>query len=69
MPQSLARFRVSIKDHRSGDRLKLELIEALGISSERRYRIRINGRNAAKLPEGTLTEVFDRLRRSMVKRA
>lgn len=28
MPRTLARFRVSIKDHESGDRMKLELIEA-----------------------------------------
>jgi hypothetical protein len=68
VPKTLARFRVSIKDHKSGDRLKVELIEAPGAWSERRYRIRINGRNATKIPEGTLTEVFDRLRRWMVKR-
>lgn len=69
MPRSAARFRVSIKDHKVGTGLKVELIECRGLWGERRYRIRTNGREATKVKKATLTEVFDRLRRWLVKRA
>jgi hypothetical protein len=69
MGRSKSRFRISICDKESGESLKVELIDAAGLWSERRYKIRLNGKAATQLPEGTLTEVFDRLRRWMVKRA
>ena len=68
MGRSKSRFRISICDKETGETLKVELIEAPGLWSERRYKIRVNGKAATQLPEGTLTEVFDRLRRWMVKR-
>jgi hypothetical protein len=69
MPTSPARFRISIKDQHTGTGLKVELIDAPGIWGERRYRIRLNGRPAAKVPEATLSEVFNRLRRWTVNQA
>jgi hypothetical protein len=60
MPRADARFRVSIKDKKSGVALKVELIDALGLWGERRYRIRLNGREPAHVKEATLTEIFER---------
>ena len=69
MPTARARFRISIKDQQNGETLKVELIDAPGLWGERRYRIRLNGRPAHKVPEATLSEVFSRLRRWLVARA
>lgn len=69
MPKSGARFWVSIKGNKPRTTIKVELIEAPGLWGERRYRLRLNGREPAQVKEATLTEVFDRLRRWLVKRA
>lgn len=69
MARAPARFRISIKDHKKGNLMKVELIEAPGLFGERRYKIRVNGREANRHPEGNLTEIFDRLRRWVVRRA
>lgn len=69
MPRAMARFRLSLKDNKTNTVLKVELIDAPGLWGERRYRLRVNGREPAHLKEGTLTEVFDRLRRWLVRRA
>ncbi len=69
MPKSEARFRVSIKDNKTRAGIKVELIDAPGLWGERRYRLRLNGREPDHVKEATLTEVFDRLRRWLVKRA
>ena len=69
MPRSAARFRLSIKDNKSRTAIKVELIDAPGLWGERRYRLRLNGREPAHVKEATLTEVFDRLRRWLVRRA
>ena len=69
MPRTKARFRVSRKDNKTGRALKVELIEARGLWGERRYRLRVDGREPVKVKEATLTEVFDRLRRWLVRRA
>ena len=44
MPRANARFRVSIKDNKTRRGIKVELIEAPGRWDERRYRLRLNGR-------------------------
>ena len=69
MPRLVARFRLSIKDNKSRAGIKVELIEARGLWGERRYRLRLNGREPAHVKEATLTQVFDRLRKWLVKRA
>ncbi len=69
MSRSAARFRLSVKDNKTRTALKVELIAAPGMWGERRYRLRVNGREPANLKVATLTEVFDRLRRWLVRRA
>lgn len=64
-----AQFRISICDKKTGETLKVELIDSPGLWGERRYKVRLNGKAATKVPEATLTEVFDRLRRWVVKRS
>jgi hypothetical protein len=63
MGRQKARFRISIKDQASGKILKVELIPAERMFRPGQYAVRINGRQATKVPEANLTEVFDRLRR------
>ncbi|MBI5382213.1 MAG: hypothetical protein HZA31_09970 [Opitutae bacterium] len=67
MGRSPARFRISIKDKRTGKALKVELIDAPGLWGERRFRLRQNGKEPELVKEATLTEVFDRLRKWLVK--
>ncbi len=64
-----ARFRISIKDNETKRAIKVELIEARGLWGERRYQLRLNGREPTTLKEATMTEVFERLRQWLVKRA
>lgn len=63
-PQTV-RFRTPSRGSR---RVKIELIEVRGIWSETRFRRRVNGRAPQRIKEATLTEVFDQLRRWLVKR-
>ncbi|MDP1579155.1 MAG: hypothetical protein Q8M02_02685 [Candidatus Didemnitutus sp.] len=75
MGRPRARFRLSLKDQASGESLKVELIPAPNESpfvsnpSAGRFRVRVNGKAAAKVKEATLTEVFNRLRHWLVRRA
>ena len=69
MPRAAARFRLSIKDRMTGTALKVELIDAPRLWGKRHYRWRLNGREPDHGKEATLTEVFERLRRWLVKRA
>ena len=70
-----SRFRLSLKDQRTGESLKVELIpvanETPFVSNPAagRYRIRVNGKASTKVREVTLTEAFHRLRRWLVARA
>lgn len=70
-----ARFRLSLKDHQSGESLKVELIPApnetpfVSNPAAKRYRIRVNGKASTKVKEATLTEVFNRLRGWLVSRS
>lgn len=64
-----ASFRLSFKDQRTGESLKLELIDAPGLWGERRYRVRVNGRLSTKVADLTLTEILNRIRPWLVRRA
>ncbi len=66
MPGAVARFRLSIKDNTSRWGLKGELVDVPGRWGERRYQIRVNGKEAEKIREATVTEVFEHLRRWVV---
>ena len=69
MPETAARFRLLLTDKQTSTALKVELIDAPGLWGERRYRLRLNGRETAHVKVATLSEIFDRLRRWLVKRA
>jgi hypothetical protein len=56
-----------LKDHQTGESLKIELIDAPGLCGERCYKVRVNGRRATKVSEVTLTAVFIRLRQWLVQ--
>ncbi len=70
-----ARFRLSVKDHLTGEALKVELIPTPNETpftsnpAARRYRIRVNGKVSTKIKEATLTEVFNPLRGWLVARS
>ena len=48
--------------------IKVELIESDGLWGDARFRVRVNGRSARRIKEATLTQVFDELRRWLVRR-
>jgi len=74
MARPNARFRLSLKDQKTGESLKVELIEAPNESpfasnpTARRYRVRVNGKVATKVKDITMTEAFTRLRTWLVSR-
>ena len=69
MPRKKARFRISIKDIERGDCFRVELIPNNGVWGERRFSVRVNGKLSTKVETVTLTQIFHRLRRWLVKRA
>ena len=69
MARVKARFRISLKDQRSGKNLKVEFIEVPRLFPGGGYRIRVNDRLATRTPEATLTVVCDRLRRWLRQQA
>ena len=67
MPRPKARYSMDVRNHDTGARLKVELI-TLPFSEElRRYRVRVNGRWAQKLPVASKTIVAKQLRAWLVK--
>ena len=54
------RYTLSLVDHQTGRRLTIELVDLP--YPARRYRLRINGEWAKKLPEATKSEVMRQLR-------
>jgi hypothetical protein len=68
MGRQIARFRISIKDQQTSKMIKVELIECPGLWGEKRFRLRVNNREPRRIKDATLTEVFERLRRWLVKR-
>ena len=67
MARSPARFRISIKDKKTGNAVKVELIEATGLWDTQRFRLRVNGREPERIKFATLTETLDHLRKWLVK--
>jgi len=66
MSRPKARYSVAVKDHATGERLKVELI-GLPFSDGRRFRVRVNGQWARKLPVASKTIVARQLRGRLVK--
>jgi hypothetical protein len=61
-------LRISIKDHHTGEGLKVELVDATGLWGERRYEIRLYGKPATKVKGATVSDISHRLRRWTVAR-
>ena len=66
MPRPKARYSLVVKNHASGERLKVELVE-LPFSETRRFRLRVNGRWARKVPVASKTIVLQQVRLWLVK--
>lgn len=69
MPRKAARFRISIKDLYRGDTFKIELIPSDRLWEDRRFLVRVNNRLSTRVDTVTLTEIFHRLRRWIVRRS
>ncbi len=62
MPRPKAHYRVLLKNHETGEQLKLELIDLPFSQSTRTFRLRVNGQWARKLPVASKTTVLRQLR-------
>jgi hypothetical protein len=58
---------MTISNHETGARLKVELIDLPFSPETRRYRVRVNGQWARKLPVASKTVVTRQLRGWLVK--
>jgi hypothetical protein len=61
MPRPKAHYSLILKNHRTGKRLKLDLVD-LPFATSKSFRVRINGRWAKKLPVASKTAVMRQLR-------
>jgi hypothetical protein len=66
MPRPKSHYSMLLKNHVTGARLKVELID-LPFIEGRRFRIRVNGQWATRLPVATKTLVAKQLRTWLVK--
>ena len=66
MPRFSAHYSITIVNHESGGRLKIELVD-LPFAGARRYRVRVNGRWAQKVPIASKTEALRQLRTWLVQ--
>lgn len=67
MPRPKAHYVLSVKNQVSGSRLKVELVD-LPFSDGRRFRLRVNGQWARKLPVASKSQVLQHVRSWLVKR-
>ena len=66
MSRPKTHYSVVVKNHVSGARLKVELID-LPFADERKFRVRVNGQWARKLPVASKTMLTRQLRAWLVK--
>lgn len=66
MPRPKAHYSVVVKNHVSGEQLKVELID-LPFTDGRRFRVRVNGEWAAKVPVASKSLVVRQVRRWLVR--
>lgn len=66
MPRSKAHYTLHLKNHATGEQLKVELID-LPFADQRRYRLRVNGGWAKKVPTASKTFVVTQVRSWLVK--
>jgi hypothetical protein len=62
MPRPKAHYSVVLKNHETGEQLKLEMMDLPFTETARRFRVRVNGRWAQKLPVASKTTVLRQLR-------
>ncbi len=62
MPRPKAHFCVLVKDHVTEKQLKVELVD-LPFADGRRFRLRVNGKWAAKVPVASKTMVLKQVQR------
>lgn len=65
MPRPEAHYTLSLINHQSGERLRIELVD-LPFPGVRSFRIRVNGQWAKKLPVASKTIVAKQLRSWLV---
>jgi len=66
MPRPKAHYSMLVKNHLTGNRLKVELID-LPFLEGRRFRVRVNGKWAHKVPVASKTIVAKQLRGWLVR--
>ena len=66
MPRPKARYSMIVKTNFTGDRLKIELID-LPFLENRRFRVRVNGQWAQKVPVASKSVVTKQVRGWMVR--
>ena len=63
MPRIPPIITVNVTVHATGDKFKVEVLPTPWAG---KYRARLNRRNSRKFEEGTISEIFNRLRRMVV---
>lgn len=66
MPRPKAHYSLVIRDHVSGKRLKVELVD-LPFSENRQFRLRVNGQWARKVPVASKSLVLRQVRAWLVR--
>jgi len=66
MPRPKALYSLVVKNHETGKQLKVELVE-LPFFNSQRFRLRVNGQWARKVPVASKTVVTKQLRAWLVK--
>jgi hypothetical protein len=67
MPRPKAHYSMTVRNNETGAHLKVELIDLVWSAQIRRYRVRVNGQWARKLPVASKTIVTKQLRAWLVK--
>jgi hypothetical protein len=67
MPRPKSHYSMLVRNHVTGERLKVELID-LPFVDGRRFRIRVNGQWARKVPVASKSQVLQQVRSWLVKR-
>jgi hypothetical protein len=67
MPRPKAHYSLLVKNHSTGKQLKVELIDFAFSEQVRRFRLRVNGRWARKVPVASETVVLKQVRGWLVK--
>ncbi|MBA2622346.1 MAG: hypothetical protein H0U88_01815 [Chthoniobacterales bacterium] len=67
MPRPKAQYSLVVKNHFSGKQLKVEMIDLPYMGEMRRFRLRVNGQWARRVPVASKTMVLRQVRSWLVK--